>query len=219
MPDLLSKKILDKMHSVVLNGKLKLFTYEKFGLNVQNLIILAHGGAHNQNGLPCAIQRFMGTYFFKSPLWTTLFFYSPHNTITFGSLLSFMDGSYRPFEAYTPGESVINYSLLHSVDDQPSGSDEYIRFSLYQSRRGSGPDFTQHPFRIFDIVTVEPSGSQGIPLKDVLDTLFLVGKQYPRIHCTFCRSEYRSEKRYYEPTYDYMKRFGVRPTRPKPSEV
>ncbi|MET4692958.1 putative adhesin [Endozoicomonas lisbonensis] len=209
MPVPLSKETLDKMHSRVLNGKLKLFTYDRFGFDVQNLIILAHGGAHNQNGLPCAIQRLMGTYYFKSPVWTTLFFYSPHGTVTFGGLLSFMDGTYRPFEAYIPGEPVINYALFHSVDQRPSGSDEHIQFCLYQSRCGSGPDFIHHPFRIFDIVTVEPSGSWGISLKDVLDTLFLTGNLYPRVHCTFCRNEYRTEKRYYEPTYDYMKRYRV----------
>ncbi|MCW7554741.1 hypothetical protein NX722_19390 [Endozoicomonas gorgoniicola] len=207
MPLSLPKEILDQMHTRVLSGKLKLFTYDRFNLDVKNLIILGHGGAHNQNGLPCAFQRFMGTYYFESPIWTTLLFYSPHGTVTFGSLLSFMDGTYRPFEAYISGESVVNYTLYHRVNERPSGSDEYIQFCLYQSRRGSGPDFTQHPYRIFDIVTVEPSGSRGISLKGVLDTLYQTGVLYSRIHCAFCRYEYRTERRYYEPTYDYMKRY------------
>ena len=204
----LSKETLDKMHSKVLNGKLKLYQYDRFGFNVQNLIILAHGGAHNQQGLICAIRRAIGTYSFISPIWTTLFFYVPHGTVTVGSLLLFMDGTYRPFEAFLPGETVINYDLCHWSDNKSAGSDEYIRFCLYQSRCGTGSSFTQHPFRIFDIVTTEPSEPWGVSLKEVLDILLLTGQVYPRVHCTFCRYEYRSKKRFFEPTYDYMRRYS-----------
>ena len=184
-----------EMHKQLLDGKLNLFGLNWHKDNVQNLIILAHGGIKKSNALK--VSRHI-----TIPVWTTLFFYAPAGFVLFtkDSLSRLMRGKYPPLEAVLPNEKTANYELFFDSKDF-SLKDEAIYIDLIDGRYDFTPSFAQHPFRVYDVVTTEPSGSKGICLKEVLNVLYHTGHPYPQIHCMFCRSIYGAEHQYYRPGY------------------
>lgn len=111
-------------------------------------------------------------------------------------------GKHPPIEAALPGEKVVNYFLKYGSVRNPLGTDKDMERNLFRARYNEDPSFSEHPFRVFDILTAEPSDPQGIHLKDLLDTLHRAGHVYPRIHCSFCRNELGSPRqRAYRPGY------------------
>ena len=184
-----------EMHKQLLGGKLNLLSLNWHRGNVQNLIIAAHGGIKKSNALK--VRRHI-----TIPAWTTLFFYAPAGFVLFtkDGLSKLMRGKYPPLEAVLPNEKIPNYELFFDSKED-SLKDAAIYMNLINSRYDFTPSFTRHPFRIYDVVTTEPSGPKGISLKEVLNVLYRTGLTYPQIHCLFCRSIYGAERRDYSPGY------------------
>ena len=190
------------MNIAVLEGKLKLCSSKLFGGNAQNLLIAAHGGAppsHSCTGIARTLTR---VHRFKIPPWTTLYFYAPHGTVTNAEFEPYIKWKYPPLEAFMPGETVINYDLVHVDDDGfVCTTDKEVRNLLFTNRCHSAHLNTHHPFRFLDIVTTAPSYPAQITLKEVLAVLFRTGRIYPRIHCIFCRYELGRPENDYTPGY------------------
>ena len=190
------------MHKTLLDGQFNLFTFNWHGDNVQNLLILAHGAVVQPCSIDGIARRITGVHRFAVPLWTTLFFYAPHGYVLLVNAEDVMTGKEPPLEAILPGEMVINYDLGFEDEQYPLGTDQDIEIFLFNSRCNfSCSYFSQHPFRVYDIITTEPSDLSGTSLKKLLDTLYRTGHIYPRIHCTFCRWEYQTAMRFYRPGY------------------
>ena len=100
-----------------------------------------------------------------------------------------------------PGEKVINYDLKHISARDPLPTSQGISEYLRDSRPVSEPNLSQHPFRVFDIVTTQPCFFDGTTLREVLDVLYRTGHLYPRIHCPFCRHERGTKRHLYLPGY------------------
>ena len=194
---------LPAMHKTLIDGKFNLFTFDEYGDNVQNLLILAHGIVVQPNSLSGIARRITGTLSFAVPIWTTLFFYAPHGyVLTTPNIEDFMTGVFPPLEACLPGETVTNYELYFKNTQYPLATDMVIEMYLAISRSSPFcPYFSQHPFRVYDIITTEPSDPKGSCLRELLDTLYRTGHIYPRVHCAFCRSEYFTADRIYKPGY------------------
>ena len=182
------------MHKTLLDGKFNLFTCEKHGSNVQNLLLLAHSAVPHPWSRSGILRRIAGTHSFTTPIWTTLYFYTPHgydmiipkyDDSGIYKLDGFMLGEFPPLEAILPGETVLNYTLVYQV---PFPRDEHMYRYLNTSRFNPGCSyFDQHPFRIYDIIIPAPNALVCTCLKELLDTLYTTGHVYPRIHCVFCR--------------------------------
>ena len=200
------------IHITLLEGLLKLYTHDLRGNNIQNLLIQAHGGYFGEYSLKGISRRMGGTYRFTVPPWTALFFYAPHEFVLKSNSRKLMEGEYPPLEAKIPGETVVNYNLVHNKTLSPLGDDQVIESLLFGSRLSYDPNFDQHPFRGYDIVTPEPSGPGGINLKKILDLLHRSGHAYPRIHCGFCRSRIGTRGERYRPYYESQPDFDERPT-------
>ncbi|UYM14579.1 putative adhesin [Endozoicomonas euniceicola] len=184
-----------EMHKQLLDGKLNLFGLNWHGESVQNLIILAHGGIKKSNALK--VSRHI-----TIPAWTTLFFYAPAGFVLFtkDGLSKLMRGKYPPLEAVLPNEKTPNYELFFDGKED-SLKEVAIHMNLINSRYDFTPSFARHPFRVYDVVTTEPSGPKGISLKEVLNVLYRTGHPYQKIHCLFCRSIYGAERQDYRPGY------------------
>ncbi|MET4695956.1 putative adhesin [Endozoicomonas lisbonensis] len=167
-----------------LKSCLKLYTCKNLGDNIQNLIISCHGLFESK----CDGSMEPSSHFY-TPNWTTLFFYGPHGTPLLGAPHLYMQGSAPPLEAALPQEKVVNYLLLHksgsSWGDIPDLKEVMVKY-----RTGEYRTLSQHPFRFYDVVTLEPCEGYYLRLKTVLNILFKTGHCYPRIHCDFCRSRY-----------------------------
>ena len=187
----------------ILEGKLKLYTWEIYGGNIQqNLLIAAHGAVWRSRSFMGVARSIAKVHCFKIPPWATLYFYAPHGTATSTGLEPYMKWKYPPLEAVMPGETVINYDLGHVESGLPFTTDQRVNNHLITNRCHSAGRSIDHPFRFLDIATTEPSGPANTTLKEVLTVLFRTGRIYPRIHCTFCRQEYGRPKNEYTPGYD-----------------
>ncbi|UYM16662.1 putative adhesin [Endozoicomonas euniceicola] len=196
------------MHKTVLDGKFILFTCNRHSSNVQNLLLLAHSAVPHSWSTAGIFRRIAGTHSFTVPSWTSLYFYTPHGyTIIVPKyddsgvykLDGFMLGEFPPLEAILPGETVLDYILGYQF---PFPSDEHMHRYLNTSRFNPNCSYLdQHPFRIYDIITPAPNAPVYSCLKELLDTLYVMGHVYPRIHCIFCRYESGSELRNYLPGY------------------
>ncbi|MCW7553425.1 hypothetical protein NX722_12425 [Endozoicomonas gorgoniicola] len=197
------------MHKTVLGGKFTLFTCDKHGSNVQNLILLAHSSIYHPWSKSGILRRIAGTHSFTIPIWTTLYFYTPHgydlmmpkyDESEIYNIDGFMLGEFPPLEAILPGETVPDYSLVHEL---PFPSDEHIYQYLNTSRFNPGCSyFDQHPFRIYDIIIPTSDALVCTCLKELIYTLYVTGHVYPRIHCLFCRYVLGAEIKPYVPGYD-----------------
>ena len=150
------------MHKTLLDGQFNLFTFNWHGDNVQNLLILAHGAVVQPCSIDGIARRITGVHRFAVPLWTTLFFYAPHGYVLLVNAEDVMTGKEPPLEAILPGEMVINYDLGFEDEQYPLGTDQDIEIFLFNSRCNfSCSYFSQHPFRVYDIITTEPSDLSG----------------------------------------------------------
>ncbi|MCW7553424.1 hypothetical protein NX722_12420 [Endozoicomonas gorgoniicola] len=191
------------IHKTLIAGKFNLFTSDTHGDNVQNLLILAHSIPVQSYSISGVFRRIIGTHSFSVPGWTTLIFYAPHGyVLKTPNIENFMMGLFPPLESAMPGETVINYGLRYKNTQYPLANDAMMQIYFETSRFSPFcPYFSQHPFRIFDVITTQPSDPEGSCLSELIETLYRTNHTYPRIHCIFCRNEYGGKKRIYEPGY------------------
>ncbi|MCW7556254.1 hypothetical protein NX722_27220 [Endozoicomonas gorgoniicola] len=99
-----------------------------------------------------------------------------------------------PLEVRTPGERVIDYRLEHFSEIEWATEKAYKDlFVKCREQQPSRPD--RHPFRLYDILTLEPSRRyfRILTLHEVIDLLNNSGYRcYSKIHCIFDRILVRS---------------------------
>ena len=193
-----------------LGGSIRLYTYQRPGLNIRNLAIEAHGhytpeqyvqGRAADDSCLRSTNAFdvPASMFFDVPAETTIFFYCPHGSILNCWLSMVVSCRYPYFEVCLPGQKAINYSLQHFFYQESSRSnDERIKNILKWSATWIEP-VPNHPFLNFDIVTIEPG--YEIKFYDLLRLLQQSGHVYQRVHGIFCRARINEKDFTYEPSF------------------
>ena len=198
--------------SLPLGGMIRLYTYDRPGLNIQNLAIEAFGhyipeqyvqGRAADDSCLRSTNAFdvPASMLFDVPAETTLFFYGPHGSTLMCWLSMVVTCRYPYFEVCLPGQKVVNYFLRNASISKEGGAmndDERIKNILKWSATFFEPD-PHHPFLNFDIVTIEPGST--IELSSLLRTLKSSGHVYQRVHCVFCRCREGEKDFVYEPSF------------------
>ena len=162
---------------------MKLFTCERLGgKGIENIVLWCHG--RHRPLEPGSLQVFTENIF-KVPVWTTLYFYAPHDTVLLAGLNKFLDGCYEPLKIYVPNEECFNYSLAPMVRREQFGSEDYIKEKLLTHRMGLKTKKQLNPSRLYDIASV----LNPCRLTSMLDCLEIKNRPYRRVHCLFCRNE------------------------------
>ncbi|MCW7555617.1 hypothetical protein NX722_23925 [Endozoicomonas gorgoniicola] len=182
----------------ILMNALNLYSCKGYsGNTVQSLIIDCHGLF-----IPRKVGVLDSEDFFTLPAGMSLYYYAPHGTALFSSLVGLMAGEYEPLEIFTSGQLCANYALQPTSMSLVRGSltiAEAVKKMISDDRINTGKKAIAHPLWEFDIV--QPRFEMY--LNRVIRILQQTNQPYTRIHSNFCReSVHALIRRKYDPSVE-----------------